>query len=462
MVALALLTGCARFQPQPLSPETSAAGLEGRSLGDLDLKAFLEASSGRELKAWPAKQWDFEMLTLAAFYYQPSLSVARAAWDDAQAGIQTAGARPNPSLSYTPQYVFNPEGAPPWLHTLSLDVPIETAGKRGARVEQAKQLSESARLNIAATAWQVRAQLRVGVIDYVAAQRREALLRQEVELQQQVVAALEQKRDAGAVAPAEILPSRLLLQKSLLDLSDAERQQAEARARVAEAIGVPLGALNGVEVVYDLAVLPAGPDRLTSPEVRRQALTGRADVLAALADYAASEAALRLEIAKQYPDIHLSTGYEYDQGQNKWAFLGLGVELPLLNRNEGPIAQAEARRKQAAARFEAVQAKAIAEIDRALAVYEAARKSRTSAEALLQAQRKQQESVEQQLQAGAAERLDVLAAQVDLAASRLMLADTETTLHQGLGELEDAVQRPRARWPDLEHGPAAQAKQEKP
>jgi outer membrane protein TolC len=35
-------------------------------------------------------------------------------------------------------------------------------------------------------------------------------------------------------------------------------------------------------------------------------------VLAALADYAASEAALRLEIAKQYPDIHLNPGYQLD------------------------------------------------------------------------------------------------------------------------------------------------------
>jgi outer membrane protein, heavy metal efflux system len=462
IVALGLLAGCARFQSQPLSPADTAACLESRSLDNAGLKAFLEKNLNRELSAWPAAKWDFEMLTLVAFYYQPSLDVARAAWAEARAGIVTAGARPNPTVGFTPQYVFNPEGVPPWVTTLSVDVPIETAGKRGSRIAQARHLSESARLNILATAWQVRSQLRVSVIDLVSATRRQSLLRKQFAGQEQVVASLEQRRDAGALASAEVTPARLLLQKVRLDLNDAQRQQAEARVRVAEAIGVPVSALKDTEFSYDLTSLPADLGRLTSSEVRRQALQRRADLLAALSDYAASEAALKIEIAKQYPDIHLSTGYEYDQGLEKWATLGFGLELPVLNRNQGPIAEAEARRKQAAARFEALQARVIAELDRALAVYEAAAKSRAGAEVLLAIQRKQQEAVEQQFKAGAADRLDVLTAQLEQSTSELALADSQTKLHLALGALEDTVQRPLPTWPDLEQGRAAQAKQEKP
>lgn len=462
ILALGLLAGCARFQSQPLSPADTAAGLESRSLDNPTLKAFLEKNLGRELNTWPATKWDFEMLTLAAFYYQPSLDVARAAWAESRAGIITAGARPNPTVGFTPQYVFNPGPEPAWVHTLNFDWPIETAGKRGSRIEQAKHLSESARLGIAATAWQVRSQLRLSVIDFTSATRRESLLRKQLAVQEQVVASLEQRRQAGAMASAEITPARLLLQKVRLDLGDAQRQQAEARAHVAEAIGVSLSALKDVEIAYDLAAFPADMDRLTSSEVRREALQRRPDVLAALADYAASESALQLEIAKQYPDIHLTTGYEYDQGLQKWGLLGFGVELPLLNRNEGPIAQAEARRKHAAASFEALQAKVIAEIDRALAVFQVAARSREGAEALLATQRKQQESVEQQVKAGAADHLDALTAQLELATSELALEDGQTKLHQALGALENAVQRPLATWPDLEEGRAVQAKQEKP
>ena len=462
IVALGLVAGCARFHPQPLSPAETAAGLESRSLGNPELKAFLEKHLNRELNPWPAAKWDFEMLTLAAFYYQPSLDMARAVWAEAQAGVVTAGARPNPTVGFTPQYVFNPGVEPPWVATLNLDWPIETAGKRGARVTQARHLSESARLNISATAWQVRSQLRASLIDLSAVTRRESLLRQQLAVQEQVVASLDQRREAGAMASSEIMPARLLVQKARLDLSDAQRQQVEARARVAEVMGLPVSALKDVEIAYDLTLFPAGLDRLTSTEVRHQALQRRPDVLAALADYAASESALQIEIAKQYPDVHLNTGFEYDQGLQKWGLLGFGMELPLLNRNEGPIAQAAARRRQAAARFEALQAKVIADLDRALAVYEVAAKSRAGAEALLATQRKQQEAVDQQLKAGAADRLEVLTAQLELATGELVLQDSQTRLHQALGALEDTVQRPVANWPDLEQGRAAQAKQEKP
>jgi outer membrane protein, heavy metal efflux system len=462
IIALVLVAGCARFHPQPLSPAETAAGLESRSLDNPDLKSFLEKNLNRELSTWPAAKWDFEMLTLAAFYYNPSLDVARAVWAEARAGIVTAGARPNPTVGFSPQYVFNPGPDPAWVHTLNLDWPIETAGKRGAHVAQARHLSESARLDLTATAWQVRSQLRGSVIDFTSAKRREALLRKQLEVQEQIVASMEQRRDAGALASSEIMPVRLLMQKARLDLSEAQRQQAEAHARVAEALGVPVNALKGVEVFYDLVSLPADLDSLTSSEVRGQALLRRPDVLAALADYAASESALKLEIAKQYPDVHLNTGYEYDQGLQKWGLLGFGVELPLLNRNQGPIAQAEARRKQAAARFEALQAKVIADIDRGLAVYQVAANSRSGAEALLATQRKQRESVEQQFKAGAVDRLDVLTAQLELATSELTVEDGQTKLHQALGALEDAVQRPLPTWPDLEQARGAQAKQEKP
>ena len=462
IVVLGLVAGCARFHPQPLSPAETAAGLESRSLGNPELKAFLEKHLNRELNPWPVAKWDFEMLTLAAFYYQPSLDMARAVWAEAQAGVVTAGARPNPTVGFTPQYVFNPGVEPPWVATLNLDWPIETAGKRGARVTQARHLSESARLNISATAWQVRSQLRASLIDLSAVTRRESLLRQQLAVQEQVVASLDQRREAGAMASSEIMPARLLVQKARLDLSDAQRQQVEARARVAEVMGLPVSALKDVEIAYDLTLFPADLDRLTSTEVRRQTLQRRPDVLAALADYAASESALQIEIAKQYPDVHLNTGFEYDQGLQKWGLLGFGMELPLLNRNEGPIAQAAARRRQAAARFEALQAKVIADLDRALAVYEVAAKSRAGAEALLATQRKQQEAVAQQLKAGAADRLEVLTAQLELATGELVLQDSQTRLHQALGALEDTVQRPVANWPDLEQGRAAQAKQEKP
>src|SRR5204863_2457362 len=131
---------------------------------------------------------------------------------------------------------------------------------------------------------------------------------------------------------------------------------------------------------------------LASDEARQQALLGRPDILAALADYAAAEASLRIEIAKQYPDIHLTPGYQFDQGEHKWS-LGIAAELPVLNQNQGPIAEALARREESAARFAALQAKVLAEIDRGLAARVAALEQVTRQSGLTQLAREQSAAV---------------------------------------------------------------------
>src|ERR1019366_8804211 len=163
---------------------------------------------------------------------------------------------------------------------------------------------------------------------------------------------------------AELTPPQIALNKTQIDLNDAQSKQAEARSRLAEALGLSAAALDGGEFNFNYST--RGVKQLTSAEARRVALQSRSDILAALADYAAAEAGLRLEIAKQFPDVHLNPGYQFDQGDNKWS-LGLTVELPILNQNQGAIADAEARRQLSAAKFTQLLAQVIGEIDRAVA-----------------------------------------------------------------------------------------------
>jgi outer membrane protein TolC len=436
-----LLTGCARFQPQPISPSQTAAELENRSLTNNALKIFLEKNLHRELADWPASSWDFEMLTLAAFYYHPDLAVARAQWNVAQAGIKTAGGRPNPSLSLVPGYDTTRSALSPWLPAVSFDIPIETAGKRGHRIAAAEHLSESARLNIATVAWQVRSQLRSSLIEFTAAQQRDDILERQVSLEEQVVKLLEQQVEAGAIARSETTTFRIALHKLRLDRADAQRQLTGTRIHLAEAIGVPSGALDAVKLSADGLSERVTADDLTSAEVRRAALQGRADILGALADYAATEATLQLEIAKQYPDVHLSPGYQFDQGDNKWT-LGITFDLPVLNQNQGPIAEAKARREEAAAKFSALQVKVLVEIENAVAAFRVDEKNSVVLEALAQEQIRHREAIEAQVRAGAAEKVDALNAEVELAAGELALLDGRVKLVQSVVALEDAVQRP--------------------
>lgn len=434
------INGCAHYTPKPLVPEQTAATLESRALSDPGLRAFIEKSLGHELPDWPLRSWNLELLTLVAFYYSPELDVARARWSAANAGVVTAGTRPNPNLAITPEYATNTSpGVLPWLPMIALDVPIETAGKRGHRVDQAHQLSESARWSVVTAAWEVRSKLTGALLDYTVARNRESLLKRQLDLQEQIVRLQERELAAGAAAGSDVTVARIQLAKTRLDLEATRAQVAATRARSADALGIPLRALDGAELIFGFD--PADMSPLTSGETRRRALQGRSDVLAALAEYEATQTALQLEIAKQYPDIHLGPGYQWDQGQNDW-LIGVTLELPVFNRNQGPIAEATARRTEAAARFVALQAKIIHEIDAATSGLQAADESSLAGENLLGAQRQNLEAVERQLEAGAVGALEVASARIDAVNAETLVFEASVRRQQAVRALEDAVQRP--------------------
>jgi outer membrane protein TolC len=438
-----ILSGCAHFQPQPLSPEKTAAQFESRRFEDPGLKKFLKQNSGREMAGWPKTNWNFQELTLVAFYFHPSLEVARAQWLVAQAGLQMAGARPNPSVTVTPGYDSQiPGNYSPWLVPMTFDLPIETAGKRGKRLAEAEKIATSARWNFVSALWQIRSGVRGALLDFVMAGRRADLLQSQLTTQQQIVKLLQQRLELGEISRPELTTALIALNKTQLDYGDARSKQADARSRLAEALGLNESALTG----ENLTLEDETPDvaQVTSSATRHLALHARADILAALADYAAAEDDLRLEIAKQYPDLHLGPGYAWNSGNagdNQWS-LGVTLEVPVLDQNQGPIAEARARRQLAAAKFIELQSQAIGEIDRAVAGYRVAGEQLQAGNASLTAEQQQQKSIQAQVQAGAADPLDSLSAQSEYSNAVLAQLDNETMLQSAIGSLEDAVQCP--------------------
>jgi len=437
--SLLLLAGCVHYAPKPVAPAQTLNSLETRTLTAGGLRAFIETNAPELAKEWPRQSWALAELTLVAFYYHPSLDVARAQAGVAEADIITAGGRPNPTVGVTPEYNFNPSaGATPWIATIQFDVPIETAGKRGLRISRAERLSEAARLRLGTVAWGVRSGVRSALLDLGYARQQAALLERQLAAQERVLSALEAKLAGGAANANDLAPTRIALARTRSDMASAGVAAEEARARLATALGVPLQLLPPTSALRPEMASDAS---VTSEAARRRALTSRADLLAALAEYAAAESALKLEIHKTYPDIHLGTGYQFDQGENKWA-LGLNVELPVLNRNQGPIAEAKAKRHEAGVRVLALQAGILGELDRALAVWRGAQSRITALDAVRGAQQRRVASLKTQFDAGAIEALDVLIAEAELVADELLQQEAQAKALRAFGDLEDAVQRP--------------------
>ena len=301
---------------------------------------------------------------------------------------------------------------------------------------QAQYLSEAARLQIAQTAWQLRHQVRETLLDLYAASQAEVLLRDRLKLRENNVKLLEQLLDLGEITANEMGQARILRDETHLAWLDAGKQQAQARMRLAAATGVPASAL--VSIHFSFGIFDVLPEEVPPAETRRRALWNREDLLAALAEYQASQSSLQLEIARQYPDVQLGPGYEFDQSEDKW-MLGLSVTLPVFNQNQGAIATAEAHREEAAAKFRAVQAEIIGAIEQAVASYRASLTKVKTADALAAELRATVDRTRKMYEVGEVVALNVTAAEIELNANGVNQLNARIEALRALGQLEDAT-----------------------
>ena len=418
-----LLAGCnvVPYQARPLSPKHSAASFAGRRLD----------SSARTERA----------LVNDVLASHPDVLLAKAKVTTALAAIGTANTKPNPTAGFQPDIASNPGGAAsPWALGFTLDIPIETAGKRARRVDVAHASVQAAALDAASASFQAANAVRHAFRELAAASERVELLTKQQQAQEDVVKLYDARVQAGDLARSETTQSRLLLQQTRLAARDAEKKQAEARATLAAAAGVPVEAVSRAS--FDFSAFHHAPSPPSAGQARSRAMNNRTDLLSALAAYAGTEAALRLEIAKQYPDIHLTPGYQYDQGTHKWSLPGLTAALPIFDRNRGPIMEAVAKRAEAGAAFQALQAKAVGEVDHALASLNGARGKLAEADKLVAEQRGQEQSVAAQQKAGAVDKLALATATVERHAAEVSRLEALAEVHQAALDLDRATQTP--------------------
>jgi outer membrane protein, heavy metal efflux system len=444
-----VLTACASYKPAPISAATSAEAIRARSLTDVRLRTFIAAARASDSRleisdsAVTDEHWDLTTLTLAALYYHPNLDLARARFAEARAGVTTAAQTPNPSLSFE-ELSYRPgvSGSPAWTVAPVINFLVETFGKRQHRTKEAQALEEAAHADLTTVSWQVRGGVRDALLSLWAAQHRLALVRQRLDLQEQLVRLLEHRLAVGAASALDVARERANRNQISLASRDAERQGTIARTHLAEAIGITLAALEGVDLSFARFDQPEQPGiDVGTGELRQTALVSRSDVQALLAQYAAAESALALQIANQYPNITLSPGYGYDAGQHKYMLLP-AMDLPIFNQNQGPIAAALARREAAAALFTALQTEVIDTVDGATAQYQAATRALATADELLADEQDREGRTSRWFEAGEADRPTLLTAQLERIAAEQSRFDALLQQRQALGAIEDALQHP--------------------
>jgi cobalt-zinc-cadmium efflux system outer membrane protein len=382
-----------------------------------------------------------DALTKTALELSPDLEVARARVAVTAAALTAARQRINPSLSLGGGYNRTPDSVA--TYSVSPAFTIETAGKRGYRILEAEKLAEASRIAVYEAEWQVRSRVRAALVNYWAATRRRDLLQSEHALRAEIAGIYEKRVAAGEASNPEWNAARADQAALTLSLRTAESEVSQALSAIALSTGLPVSALDGKPFELTIFGNPAPPETLPLLSVQKAGLLHRADIRRSLIEYEAADARLRLVLANQYPNIALSPSYAFQEGFPAYV-LGSAIEsLPLLHRNQGPIAEQEAARLQMEAQFKALQSRIIGETDSALRQYAAAVAEWTTSRGTLTAlQERREAAVISSFRTGELDRLDVAQARLATLAARRTELEALIRAQTALGALEDAVQSP--------------------
>ena len=429
------VAGCATYRARPIHPEQSARALATRSLTNPRLRRFLAIETHRR----GPPRWNLETLTLVAIYERPDMPLAVGRLAEAKAGQITAAQLPNPTLSLRPAYNTTTMVPSPWKVGPIVSFLIRAFGVRPALIARARAQTEAARESIASTAWRLRGKVGSALITLWSAQRSTRLANSALAVARRYQAAVAQRYRAGMVSATDLTAAVLAREKALLEAAASERRLRLARIGLATAVGLPGAALRGVSLDLRGIAHPRDPGRL-GPLIRA-ALLKRPGVLAALAHYRAAEATLRLAVARQYPSIDIGPGYRYVQGDNKF-MLAVSLPLPILNQNQGPIAQARAARRVAAMEFRSTQARVLAEIERAQTDWRASAAEARSARQVCESAGAVLARRRAQFAAGQISRLRLLGTEATYIATEQGALAASVHKRVALGELEAALHHP--------------------
>jgi len=339
-------------------------GFVQRRLVDPALEKFLEAQGAGPT----APGWTPQQLALAALYFHPALREQAADVEIARAAEVTAGTPPQLAASAEVSRAARvDEGkSTPWSVSLLGGLTLETGGKRAARRARARAFTLASMLRLQAAGWQL------GAISTARAAVRALGADQEVAdaaSEHTALAELETlvraRYGEGRVTLADVAQAETESQTALVGAVQTERARTTARLELARALAVPLRAVDSLSLRPDTGQACAlGAARFDS--LGTLALRQRYDMGAALADYAVAEGDLRVEIARQYPDLTIGPGIAWDQGIFRW-ILSLGTPGILRTINRGPLAEARARRAALAAHVTTIQDSLLVAVDSAVA-----------------------------------------------------------------------------------------------
>jgi cobalt-zinc-cadmium efflux system outer membrane protein len=336
-----------------------------------------------------------------ALLIQNNLTIiaARYGVDTARATKIIADYHPNPSLLISgEQFQFNRVTVPgavatPLSHladynpsasqrtyTFEFDLPLETAGKRQKRVDNAQAQLLSAEASVLDAVRNQIFQMKTFYYSAVLARENERVAAEVLESVDKTEALIQRQVKAGNTPESQLITfqaNRIAFEQPLIAAWLAYEQAIRdllniLSAKPEDVIGAqtlpeakPNTRLSAIKLAGELV---AEPVTANLQELRTKA-EERSDVIIAKRNLEAAERNLVLTKAMRSPDVTVGPQFARVGGDNT-AGLSFSLPLPLFNNKEGEIGQAEAQLRTARAALTQAKLQALTDVDKAFRSYE--------------------------------------------------------------------------------------------
>lgn len=280
----------------------------------------------------------------------PELDIARLDKDAHDAVALQARTGANPAFSVEIEDVGGSgsfAGTDGMATTIAVRQPVLLAGKRLKRWTVADLDSQLAEWDARERRHELIGKTTMAFYQTWAAQEHLSLRQQNLELLERFVAGVDKRVESGAVSPVQSTKVRVELAEARVALRRANRELQRSRATLAGLWSGDVTVLGAVEL--DAVV----PQRLPPVTSLRSTLKHHPRLARWGTEKARREAVLQLARAEAWPDLELGMGVRQFNETDDHAFLlEVSLPLPVLDRNHGRIAEAEARLAQSDALYQ--------------------------------------------------------------------------------------------------------------
>jgi len=298
--------------------------------------------------------------------HHPQLRAGAAQVDAARAAIVTAKAYPNPEAALMAgRQTFRVPGNVSGLNTnLSFSQPLELGPLRPARSAFAERGRESSEFNLAYTRLAVLSGVRRAFFQVLRKQSEIAILTENVRLVEEFRQRTKVRVDVGEAGRLELIRADSEVATARAAANSARLQYISFLAQLRGAVGTTLDAGLTPEGSLDPAVILRPLE-----EVRAEAVDRHPMLALTRSEVRRAEARLAFETAQRRSQPSIRA--EIDRPPDTPIYrIGVAIPLPIWNKREGPIAEAEAQLRQTRALAESRRVEILAALESAYGRYE--------------------------------------------------------------------------------------------